>query len=222
MANKWGKMEMVEDIIFLCSKITADTDCNHEIKRCLSFGSKAITNLGSILKHRDIFLPTKVHLVKAMFFSSSHVWMWQLNHKEGWELKNWYFWIVVLEKMFESSLGGKEIKVFNPKENQPCIIIGRSDVLQHFGHLMQRAGSLEKTLMLGKTGNRKRMGWQRMRCLDSITNSMDTSLSKLQEIMKGRKASHTAAHKVAKSLTWLSDWTTTAIIRYQKEELRFI
>ena len=91
------KVEMVEDIIFLCSKITADTDCNHEIKRCLSFGSKAMTNLGSILKHRDIFLPTKVHLVKAMFFSSSHVWMWQLNHKEGWELKNWYFWEDVWE-----------------------------------------------------------------------------------------------------------------------------
>ena len=91
MANRWGKMETVTDFIFLSSKITADGDCSHEIKRRLLLGRKAMTNLDIILKSREITLPTKVHIVKAMVFSSSHVWMWVLDHKEGWAPKNWYF-----------------------------------------------------------------------------------------------------------------------------------
>ena len=120
-------METVRDFIFLGSKITADGDCSYEIQTCLLLGRKAMTNLNSILKSRDIPLPTKVHLVKAMFFSSSHVWMWELDHKEGWVPKNWYFWIMELEKTLESPLDCKEIKQVRPKGNQSWIFIGRTD-----------------------------------------------------------------------------------------------
>ena len=120
-------METVTDFIFLGSKITSDGDCSHEIKRCLLFGKKAMTNLDSILKSRDITLPTKAHLVKAMVFFSSHVWMWELDHKEGWVPRNWCLWIVVLEKTLESPLDCKDIKPVNPWQNQPWIFIGRTD-----------------------------------------------------------------------------------------------
>ena len=109
------------------SKITAYGDCNHEIKRRLLIGRKAMTNLDSILKRRDITLSTKVHLVKAMVFPSSHVWMWELDYKESWVPKNWCFWTVVLEKSLESPLDCKEIKPVSPKGNQSWIFIGRTD-----------------------------------------------------------------------------------------------
>ena len=101
--------ETARDFIFLGSKITADGDCSHEIKRCLLLGRKVMTNLDSILKSRDITLPTKVHLVKTMVFSSSHIQMWELDYKESWAPKNWCFWAVVLEKTLESFLDCKEI-----------------------------------------------------------------------------------------------------------------
>ena len=109
-------------------------------------------------------------------FSNSHVWMWELDHKEGRALKNWCFWTVVLEKTLESPLDCKEIKPVNPKGNQSWIFIGRTDAeakVPIFGHLMWRASPLKKTLMLGKIEGRKRRGWQRIRWLDGITNSMD-------------------------------------------------
>ena len=102
-------------------------NCSHEIKRCLLLGRKAITKLDSILKSRDNTLPTKVHLVKAMVFSSSHVWMWQLDPKESWAPKNWCFWTVVLEKTLESPLDCKEMEPVHPKGNQSWIFIGRTD-----------------------------------------------------------------------------------------------
>ena len=108
-------------------KVTADGDCSHEIKRCLFLGRKAMTNLDSILKSRDITLPSKVHLVRAMVFSSCHVWMWELDYKEGWMLKNWCFWTVVLEKTLESPLDCREIQPANPKGSQSWIFIGRTD-----------------------------------------------------------------------------------------------
>ena len=120
-------METVTDFIFLGSKISADGDCSHEIKRCLLLGKKAMTNLHSVLKSKDITLLTKVHLVKAMFFSSSHVWMWELDYKESWALKNWCFWTVVLEKTLESPLDCKEIQAVHPKGNQSWTLIGRTD-----------------------------------------------------------------------------------------------
>ena len=110
--------ETVTDFIFLGSKITEDGNCSHEIKRHLFLGIKSMTNLDSLLKSRDITLPTQVQLVKAMA-SCSHVWMWELDHKEGWVLKNWWFWTVVLEKTLESPLDNKEIKPVHPKGNHP-------------------------------------------------------------------------------------------------------
>ena len=121
-------METMTDFIFSGSKITADGDCSHEIKRCLLLGRNTMTNLDSILKSRDITLPTKVHLSQSYGFSSSHVWMWELNHTEGWALKNWCFWTVVLEKTLESPLDCKEIQPVNPNGNQPLVLfIGSTD-----------------------------------------------------------------------------------------------
>ena len=109
------------------SKITADGECSHEIKRRLLLGRKAMIILDSILKSRDINLPTKVHLDKAMVFSSSHVWTWELDYKESWALKNWCFWTTVLEKTLESPLDCKAIKPVHPKGNQSWIFIGRTN-----------------------------------------------------------------------------------------------
>ena len=120
-------METMTDIIFLDSKITADGDCSHEIKRRLLLGRKAMTNLESVLKSRNITLLIKVHLVKAIVFSSSHVWMWELDPKEGWVPKNWCFWTVVLEKTLESPLDCKEIYPVSPNGDQSWVFIGRTD-----------------------------------------------------------------------------------------------
>ena len=120
--------ETVADFIFLGSKITADGDCSHEVKRRLLLGREVMTNLDSILKSRDITLPTKVHLVKGYGFSSGHIWMWELNYKESWAPKNWCFWTVVLEKTLESPLDCKENQPVHPKGDQSWVFIGRTDV----------------------------------------------------------------------------------------------
>ena len=121
-----GKQWKLTDFILGDSKIIVDGDYSHEIKRHLLLGRKVMTNLDSILKNRDITLPTKVRLVKASF-SSSHAWIWELDHKESWVLKNWCFWIVVLEKTLESPLDRKEIQSVHPKGNESWIFIGRTN-----------------------------------------------------------------------------------------------
>ena len=119
--------ETVTDFTFLGSKITADGDCSHEIKRHLLLGRKVMTNLDSILKSRDIALPTKGPSSQGYGFSSSHVWMWELDYKESWALKNWCFWTVVLEKTLESPLDSKEIQPVSPKGDQSWIFTGGTD-----------------------------------------------------------------------------------------------
>ena len=141
------KMEIVNRFIFLGSKITVESDWSHEIKRLLLLGRKAVTNLDSILKNRDITLPTNVHIVTLWFFNDDPVvtYGWELDHKESWALKNCCFWIVVVEKALESPLDSKEVKPVKPKGNQSWKFIGRTNVeaeAPYFGHLMRRASSL--------------------------------------------------------------------------------
>ena len=140
-------------------------------------------------------------------FSSCHVWMWELDYKESWAPKNWCLWTVVLEKTLESPLDCKDIKPVNPKGNQPWIFIGSTDAEAKTPRLWPPDA---KNLMSGKAEDRRGRGWQRLRCLDGITGSMNVSLSKFQELVMNREAGHATVHGITKSQTQLSDWTELA------------
>ena len=171
---------------------------------------KAMTNLDSILKSRDITLPTKVCLVKAMVFSSSHGWVWELDCKETWAPKNWCFWTVVLEKTLESPLDCKEAQQVHPKGNQSWIFIGRTDAEAEASILWppdEKKLTHWKRPWFGKDWRQRRKGWQRIRWLGGITNSMDKSLTKLLDLVMDRESLHVLAHEVTRSQTWPSDWT---------------